>query len=116
MTQTNYDVASVYQGLREQVLQLKADEVGQTDAAQSKVFAVLMETDTLQLSPHWLRSLMVRQVYTSVMVAALSEAVNMNPFARFAVSFSGSLRTLYQNPTLRISFHCRHRVTFGSTS
>lgn len=44
MKQHNYEVADVYNGLRDQVLQLKADAIGQTDTAQSKVFAVLMET------------------------------------------------------------------------
>jgi hypothetical protein len=44
MTQTNYDVADIYTDLRNQVLQFKPDAIGQTDADQSTVLAILMET------------------------------------------------------------------------
>jgi hypothetical protein len=44
MTQPNYEVAEVYTGLRDQVLQLEPGAIGQKDAAQATVYAVLMET------------------------------------------------------------------------
>jgi len=43
MNQSNYEVADVYSGLRDQVLQLKPDAIGVKDAEQSSVIAVLME-------------------------------------------------------------------------
>lgn len=44
MTQLNYEVAEVYTRLRDQLLQLKPDAIGLTQADQSTVLAVLMET------------------------------------------------------------------------
>ena len=43
MTKSNYEIADIYAGLRNNVLQLKPDEIGQTDADQSTVIAILME-------------------------------------------------------------------------
>lgn len=44
VNESNYEVADVYTGLREQVLQLTPDAIGHTDLDQTAVFAVLMET------------------------------------------------------------------------
>ena len=44
MPQPNYEIADIYPGLRNQVLQLTPAAIGQSDADQSTVLAVLMET------------------------------------------------------------------------
>ena len=44
MTESDYEIADVYAGLRDQVLQLKPDAIEQNDADPSTVIAVLMET------------------------------------------------------------------------
>ncbi len=44
LNQSNYKVAEVYTALRDQVLQVKPDAIGQAATGQSTVFAILMET------------------------------------------------------------------------
>lgn len=44
MKSPDYEIADVYTGLRDQVLQVKPDAIGLQDVDQSIVFAVLMET------------------------------------------------------------------------
>ena len=44
MSQPDYEVAEIYNDLRNQVLQLNPDVIGQADGDESTVLAVLMET------------------------------------------------------------------------